>query len=287
MSVLLALVIATASARPAPETPVRASFGDGQILMGEVRTETLVLTTGAGVVSIPLDDVGEVVPADGEGLAEARGRVTVWLRNGSELRGTWTNPTLEMRVNAGGERVSVDLPLADLNRFQLQGRSEWTNGPVYRLRTAFGDDVLVDPAKTTVTVNNAFGSFSPRLSECDRIAPVDEPDGPWRVELTSGTVLIGELADSSLTVALPMGPESVSVALADVVALDTGVWMQQQAVGQAYGAPAQHRDLHVAEVVSTRRGGGRRRSQAASAAPAPADQWFDRSVMEASKVDPQ
>mgnify|MGYP001254475611 CR=1 FL=1 len=104
MSALLALVLITASARTA-ETPVRASFADGQVLTGEVRTDTLVLTTGAGPVAIPLDDVGEVVPADGEGLADARGRVTVWLRNGSELRGTWTNPTLEMRVDAGGEQV--------------------------------------------------------------------------------------------------------------------------------------------------------------------------------------
>ena len=281
MSALLALVLITASARTA-ETPVRASFADGQVLTGEVRTDTLVLTTGAGPVAIPLDDVGEVVPADGEGLADARGRVTVWLRHGSELRGTWTNPTLEMRVDAGGEQVRVDLPLAELMRFQLQGNGQWAQGPTYRLRTAFGDDLLVDPSKTRIAVTNAFGTFTPRLSECRSIAPVEESDGPWRIELQSGTVLIGELNDSQLTVALPMGPESVSIALADVVSLDTGVWRQRQA--------QVHPPMHYGAMQVESSGRGRRDSRgreepAVAAAPAPSDAWFDRAPMEQSKEE--
>ncbi len=292
MLIILSLVLSVADARPS-ETPVRASFGDGQVLMGDVRTETLVLTTGAGVVDIPLSDVGEVVPADGEGLAEARGRVTVWLRNGSELRGTWTDPTLAMRVKVGGEHTTVDLPLNDLQRFQLQGRNEWASGPVYRLKTAFGDDVLVDPARTTLVVHNQFGTFEPRLSECTRVEPVGATDGQWRVELASGTILIGNLDNNALTVALPMGPDQVSLPLADVVSLTTDNW--QPRVVQSYNE-YQQPDVYESQsvaVASARPGrAGRRRGgrnppsgMAASAGPAPAeDAWFDRSVLEASKA---
>ncbi|MFT6821193.1 MAG: hypothetical protein ACJATT_005022 [Myxococcota bacterium] len=282
--IVLSLVLSVADARPS-ETPVRASFGDGQVLMGDVRTETLVLMTGAGIVDIPLSDVGEVVPADGEGLAEARGRVTVWLRNGSELRGTWTDPTLAMRVKVGGEHTTVDLPLNDLQRFQLQGRSEWASGPVYRLKTAFGDDVLVDPARTTLIVHNQFGTFEPRLSECTRVEPVGATDGDWRVELASGTILIGNLDDNRLTVALPMGPDHVSLPLADVVSLSTDSW--QPRVVQSYTGDQREEAYVISEfVASAGPSRGRRPSaMALGAASTPAeDAWFDRSVLEASKA---
>src|SRR5689334_15797738 len=104
----------------AAETPVRATFDDGQILMGEVRTKTLKLRSGSGLLEIPLEDVGEVVPASLGGLWASEGRVDVWLRNGSELRGTWADPALAMTVRVGGEDVPVDLPMNDLSRFQLQ-----------------------------------------------------------------------------------------------------------------------------------------------------------------------
>jgi hypothetical protein len=265
---LAALVLLSRS--PAAETPVRATLDDGQVLMGEVRTRTLRLATGSGEVAIPLDDVGEVVPADGEALGHSEGKVTVWLRNGSELRGTWVEPTLAMDVAVGRVEVPVDLPMADLSRLQLQGGAQWPTGPVVRLRTAFGDDLLVDPARTVLTLDNDFGSFSPRLADCARVEPLGEPTGPWRVELNTGTVLIGALRGDRLTVALPMGPEQLTVALRDFESLRAEVWRPVAAAPVVYAAVAES-------------GGRRARPQAEeAAAPAPSD-WFDRAPMQASK----
>lgn len=208
----------------APQTPVRATFGDGQILMGEVETKTLKLQSAAGLLEIPLEDVGEVVPASGGGLGEAEGRVDVWLRNGSELRGTWADPKLAMSIQVGGDDVPVDLPMNDLSRFQLQGGAAWPTGPVYRLRTTAGDDFLVDPTKTELVLVNKFGTFAPKLSECRAVAPIGEANGDWRIELQTGTVLIGHLQRDQITVALPMGPDTISVNLATFVSLRMESW---------------------------------------------------------------
>ncbi len=206
------------------DTPVRATLGDGQVLMGEVHTRTLRLTTGSGELEVPLADVGEVVPATGGQLGEADGRVDVWLRNGSELRGTWADPHLAMSIRVGGADVPVDLPMNDLSRFQLQGDARWPGGPIYRMKTRFGDDFLVDPSRTRLVVVNDLGTFSPLLSECASVAPVGDPQGPWRVMLQTGTVLLGKLQDDRVTVALPMGPSEVSVPLDQFVSLKMESW---------------------------------------------------------------
>ncbi|HNC95099.1 MAG TPA: hypothetical protein PKY30_02555 [Myxococcota bacterium] len=209
---------------PTNNTPVRATLADGQILMGEVQTRTLSLISGSGTLEIPLADVGEVVPATGGQLGEAEGRVDVWLRNGSELRGTWANPKLAMSIQVGGSQVPLDLPMNELARFQLQGNARWPGGPVYRMKTRFGDDFLVDPAKTQLVLENDLGTFSPMLSECAYVAPVDDPQGLWRVQLQTGTVLLGHLKDDKVTVALPMGPSEVSVPLDSFVSLKIERW---------------------------------------------------------------
>ncbi|MFZ5480886.1 MAG: hypothetical protein ACOZNI_29265 [Myxococcota bacterium] len=206
------------------ETPVRATLGDGQVLLGEVRTKTLQLAGGLGTVEIPLEDVGEVVPVEGGLLGDVDGYVGVWLRNGSELRGRWTDPELEMAIEVGGERVPVELPMNELQRFQLQGGEAWPESPVYRVRTSWGDDFLIDPERTQIVLENDLGTFAPYLSECRYVAPVGAPDGDWRIELATGTVLIGELQDDALTLALPMGPEEVTVPLDVFVSLKIEHW---------------------------------------------------------------
>lgn len=272
---MLAFFFSSIFAPDAPETAVRATLADGQVLLGEVRTRVLRLTTGVGVLDVPLADVGEVVPKRGVGLGEAEGAVTVWLRNGSELTGRWTDPQLAMDISVGGGTVAVDLPMFELNRFQLQGGEAWPGGPVYRLRTRFGDDFLVDPARTTLVLENQLGTFSPALDECRRVAPVSDPEGDWRVELETGTVLIGRLRDDAVTVALPMGPEQVTVALADFVSLKLESW----------GAPPAAAAVSLAEEQRS----GRVFSPGAPsvAAPAPArapDGWFDNGALEATKA---
>ncbi|MBM4366721.1 MAG: hypothetical protein FJ102_10945 [Deltaproteobacteria bacterium] len=198
------------------DTAVRATLFDGQVLMGEVRTKLLRLTTGAGTLDIPLADVGEVVPAGDQ--------VGVWLRNGSELRGIWTDPRLAMDIAVGRDKVGVDLPMNELARFQLQGGEAWPTQPVYRMRTTWGDDFLVDPARTQVTIENQLGAFTPSLADCRSVAPIDDPEGDWRIELHTGTILKGRLRDDAVTLALPMGPREVTIPLANFVSLELETW---------------------------------------------------------------
>ncbi|GDX80552.1 hypothetical protein LBMAG42_23630 [Deltaproteobacteria bacterium] len=206
------------------DTAVRATLSDGQILMGEVRTKVLRLATGSGILEVPLADVGEVVPAKRGLLATEAREVDVWLKNGSELRGTWSEPELAMAIAVGGANIGVNLPMNELTRFQLQGAARWPSGPVYRMRTTWGDDFLVDPAKTRVQLENQLGSFAPLLTECRSVAPINDPEGDWRIELETGTVLVGHLKEDRVTLALPMGPKEVTVPLKNFVSLRLESW---------------------------------------------------------------
>jgi hypothetical protein len=224
---------------PSVETAVRATLSDGQVLMGEVETRILRMVTGAGLVDVPLADIGEVLPASAGGLQASEGQVSVWLRNGSELRGTWSDPRLGMAIAVGGNRVPIDLPMNELTRFQLKGEATWPAGPVYRMKTSWGDDLLVDGARTRLVVENQLGSFEPSLAECQYVAPVGDPEGDWRIALSTGTVLIGKLHDAAVTVSLPMGPESLTVPLKNFVSLKLESW------GPPPGPPAYAPPMYV------------------------------------------
>lgn len=292
--------IAAIFSHHAPETAVRATLADGQVLMGEVHTPTLLLEGGAGLLEIPLEDVGEVIPVEGAQLGDVNGQVDVWLRNGSELRGRWANPELAMGIAVGGAEVAVDLPMNELARFQLQTGETWPSGPVYRMRTTFGDDFLVDPTRTHLVLENKLGTFEPLLAECRSVAPVANPDGDWRIELETGTILVGHMRDDTVTVALPMGPDSVTVPLARFVSLraeDWGVPVPAYAAAQrGYDAPE---PIYVPQGVYVPQGGGAgmREEDAAiegsvtaapvAAGPAAKDAsgvWFDRSKLSSTKA---
>ncbi len=287
------------SLHPQVDTAVRATLSDGQVLMGEVRTRALRLMTGAGLVDVPLSDVGEVLPA-GSQLGTAEGQVNLWLRNGSELRGTWSDPELAMNILVGGGKVGVNLPMGKLTRFQLKGHEAWPQGPVYRLRTAQGDDVLVDPAKTHLRVENQLGSFTPSLAECVSVAPIDDPEGDWRIALSTGTVLVGQLEDDKVTVALPMGPKELTVALADFVSLRLETWspvplapppyiptyppppqVRDDQLQSALGSPgAVDREEVVVAPARGKRGSGGVRPTSTSPQQAA---WFDSAQLDAAK----
>ncbi len=283
------------------ETPVRATLADGQVLMGEVRTRTLRLVTGAGVLDIDLDDVGEVVPARGDDLGVAEGLVNVWLKNGSELRGRWSDPALEMGIAVGGAEVPVDLPMNELARFQLHGREQWPTSPVFRMRTSWGDDFLVDPAHTRLVLENQLGTFSPLLEECVSASPVDKADGNWRIVLQTGTVLVGRLQDAAVTVALPMGPKEITVPLANFVSLRLETWGPPPAVmptlpaphdypveqDRGYGGPPSSMDGNYgAETIPTSAGPAPGRASVAKSARVEAekDGWFDSRALDETKA---
>ncbi len=218
--VLPALALCAACASP-DATPVRTVLSDGQVLVGEVRTDTLFLESALGTLPIPLDDVGEVLPVEGGALDGSGGYVTVWLRNGSELRGRWADPELEMGLVVGGQHHRVDLPVHDLVRFQMQGGELWPNGEVFRVRTHSGDDFLVDPDASRIRLTNELGTFTPFLSECASIAPGPEQ---WTVVLHTGTALTGRVEGDGLRFELDLGPAEVDVPLDAIASMGWERW---------------------------------------------------------------
>jgi len=278
------------------DASVRATLSDGQVLYGSMRTATLKLEGSMGALEIPLSDVGEVVPVEGEEVAAADGHVKIWLRNGSELAGRWAEPELTMGIAVGGDEVRVDLPGGDLQRLQTQGGEIWPDSAVYRVRTAQGDDFLVDAAATQIVLKNDLGRFAPYLSECRSARPVGEPDGDWRIELETGTVLLGKLVDDELTLALPLGPSEVVLPLASLVSMEQQDW---------YVAVNDHKEKkRDAEVDDGRQRRGRwspwSREEAEEGVAAPdaavmpveepaaaptrsSGEWFERGALEATK----
>lgn len=222
--------------------PIRASLADGQILSGDLMTEVLVLESSVGTLQIPLEDVGEVVPTEAAQLGTAEGKVTVWLRDGSEFVGTWANPEMLVAIDVGGSKVEVDLPMERLARLQTRAGELWPEGTAYRVGTIFGDDFIVDPEHTRLVMENDLGTFAPFLSECASARPVGDAAGDWRIELTNGTVLVGPLNDDAITFALANGPEEITVPLtsfswmervwfADHVATDARTPIEQDGSG--------------------------------------------------------
>lgn len=203
---------------------IRVTLDDDQVIVGEVHTAILRLDGALGELAIPLPDVGEVRPVEGVDLDASNGHVTVWLRNGTELRGRWTDPELDVAIAVGGQDVSIALPMDQMFRFQTPGTSTWPNTDVFRVKTTHGDDLLVDPEQTQFTITNTMGTFSPFLSECLSVAPIGDPTGDWRVELVSGTVLVGPLADTAITLAMPMGPDEVRVPIANITTMTWQSW---------------------------------------------------------------
>jgi len=223
-AVALAAAGAVAGCGGGDEAPVKATLSDGQVMYGELRTTVLILNGELGRLEIPLADVGEVLPVEGDEMEDADGYVRVWLRNGSELVGRWDDPQLAMDIAVGGSDVKVDLPVPELHRLQTQGGELWPDSAVYRVRTTTGDDFLVDADESRIAIENELGKFRPYLAECRTVRPVDDPDGDWRIELETGTVLIGRPVDDALTLVMPLGPAEVTVPLAVMESMEVQSW---------------------------------------------------------------
>ncbi|MCB9795268.1 MAG: hypothetical protein H6741_21405 [Alphaproteobacteria bacterium] len=271
---MLALVLMLACAPEAPEHAVRVTLDDGQILLGDITTDTLLLESGLGELSIPLDDIGEVEPVEGGALGGSGDHVTVWLRDGSELRGRWKEPELAMAIQVGGGPVPVELPTAQLERLQTQGGEVWPEGDVFRVTTLYGDDFVVDPGETHLTLVNDLGRFSPSLSEIASLIPLDGAEGDWEIQLYTGTVLIGPLEGDHVSLRLQMGPEAVDVPLDALAAIERQSWSPGY-----YAAPIAAEEAQEAET-------GDLPLQQMAAPPAPRSSpsgWFDNSMMRQSK----
>jgi hypothetical protein len=234
---ILASLLFTACEGPSDlsGTPLGVALEDGQVVVGEIQTDVLRLDGAFGELTIPLDDVGAIFPAEGQRVGDGGGGVTVWLRNGGELRGVWSEPELRLGLAVGGKMVPIDVPVDGITSVQTRGEAVWPDREVFRVKTTWGDDFLVDAEVSQLALENELGTFAPFLSECVKAEPVGEPTGDWRIELVGGTVLIGPLVDGEVTFLLPMGPEAVTVALDDFVSLQRESWGYSTS-GEAEGA---------------------------------------------------
>ncbi|MEQ1502375.1 MAG: hypothetical protein ABMB14_09095 [Myxococcota bacterium] len=272
-------------------TTVGATLDDGQVLVGAITTDTLRLEGALGGIDVPLADVGMVLPVERRTLADSNGNVTVWLRNGSELNGKWTEPELAMAIGVGGRTQTVELPTDRLQTLQLQVGESWPALDLFRVRTIWGDDFLVDPEQTRLTLASDLGRFELTLAECVIVGPVGDPTGPWRVVLGTGTVLVGEVDGEALAFSLPMGPASLSVPLSGLVSLARGGWADQ---GAPVDEPARSPAPPIAMAEAAGNGGHAADALAlvpsTSPAPAPARPglaasagWFDNRRMSDAK----
>ena len=109
-----------------------------------------------------------------------------------------------------------------LQRFQLQGGEAMAEGMIYRVRTVWGDDFVVDGSATWLTLENDLGSFTPALDEVTELTALD--DGDWRMSLQTGSVLIGPLAGEEIDLALPLGPDGIEVPIDEITSIQLQDW---------------------------------------------------------------
>jgi len=220
----LGILMGCGTAIEVETSPVRASLQDGQILQGLVGTTTVSLRTELGTHQIPVGDIGELEPLEGNVMSNAHNRVKVWLRNGSELVGEWADPELTFHIEIDQTLVPVRLPIEEMQRFQLRDGETWPTEGAFAVTTSYGDDFIVNPRKTKIKLSNAMGVFSPTLAEIQSIAPMAEQEKDWRIALVNGNVLIGTLPENEIQFFLPKGPKQITVPLDHIVSVNRNGW---------------------------------------------------------------
>jgi len=257
--VALALILAAAAwspfalrscRRPAPPPPprerphsldVRVALADGQVLHGTVSTEAFVVKTSLGELSFPAAHTGELGPLEGDDMKTSGNAVRLWVRDGSEFIGEWVAPGLEVVVHVGGQDVPVSVPIDRLERCQFRAAAVRPQGAVHRVRTTHGDDFLVDPARSRIAFRSDLGRFETTLAEVRDMEPISEDRARWRFHLTSGTVLTGEIEGKALTLALVLGPDSVTIPIDRMASIARETWqMRAQAQQLAYARDGRH-----------------------------------------------
>jgi hypothetical protein len=215
-----------------PRAPlVLATLTDGQVLVGELNTRAFTLKTGLGTLAFDTKDAGELGPLEGADMEQAGAAVRLWLRDGSEFVGKWERPSVSVAVEAGGSKVTVDVPIRRLKRLQFKGEAVWPDGPVFRVVTGSGDDFFVDVTKTRVAFANDLGKFEPFLEEVHHLEPADAKRETWHVWFGTGTQLVAGAAQKTLDLKLSLGPESVTVGIGSIVYMDRQTIVRPPASG--------------------------------------------------------
>lgn len=220
LSMLCCLILASCLPSDEEASAVRVSLDAGQVLVGEVTAGALSLDSPLGTLDLPMHLIGEVEPVEGTDLAGSRDHVRVWLRDGSELVGKWAEPELDVDVEIGGETLAIGVPMQGVQRLQLSGDADFPDEGTFRVRTAFGDDVFIDAAETVLPLQTDLGELSPLLSEVATLTRQAEDADTWRVELRTGTVLVGQVATDALALELRIGLPTLDVPLDDLVSIE-------------------------------------------------------------------
>ena len=253
LAAMAAATVGCKAAAPERDTDIRVSFNDGQLLVGDMTTPTFTLETALGSFDFDPAEIGELGPVEGTDLGQSGAVVALWLRDGSEYSGVWTNPSAAVRVVIGRQPSNVTLPIDNLQRMQFTGSEIWPERKVVRVITSSGNDFLVDAARTQITIVSELGTFSPMLDEIATLTPpaaatADEDDADaaqakprlWRAELISGAILLGTLGAESLVVYPSLGPESVTVPQSAIKLIRQELW-DQRSLGMIGGAASQQR----------------------------------------------
>jgi hypothetical protein len=195
---------------------VRVTLSDGQILLGQLSTETFALKTDMGPLDFDSEDAGELGLVKGKNVAQSGNMIRLWLRNGSEFVGHWQKPALDLKLGVGGENFAITVPIAKLERLQFEGAAVWPENAVFRIQTKGGDDFFVDVTKNRLSFQTEFGEIRPFLSEIRSMQPLDKKNEKWRIYLSNGSLLEARFEQKVLSLTLAMGPEKILLPLKSI-----------------------------------------------------------------------
>lgn len=198
------------SAQTTSGPKVQVTLSDGQRIVGQLSTSTLVLEGSLGELRFATKDAGELGLVGGENVQQSENQIRLWLRNGSEFIGNWQKPSIEILMALGGKTQQIQIPIAKLKRLQFQSQAVWPSDPVFRIITHKGDDFFVDVTKTQMIFANEMGTFAPFLSE---VVQLQQNDDNWRIHLQNGSVFLAKLQQDTLDLHLSMGPPRLAVPL--------------------------------------------------------------------------
>jgi hypothetical protein len=216
---------------------VHVQLNDGQLLVGELTTQTFSLKTQFGPLQFNAGDAGEIGPLEGSDMKQSGSLIKLWLKNGSEFVGDWQKPVVRMALSVGGQAVPIEVPIAKLQRLQFLGQPVFHEKPVFRVLTHSGDDFYVDAEKSRVRLTTEMGELNPFLAEIQGLTRRSQDENEWLVVLKTGTRIHAQMQPEGLDLKPALGPERILVAWTDIQRMEQAQ-IAQPALAQTISAPA-------------------------------------------------
>lgn len=208
---------------PSMDQPkLRTVLNDQQVLVGELKTRKFTLETDLGTFDFDTRDAGEMGPLKEADMEKSKGKIRLWLRNGSEFVGSWKEPSARMTLQIGKKEIEANVPIGKIKRLQFQGDPVWQQ-EVHRVRTKSGDDFFVDASKTQIRFKSEFADLQPYLTEINYLKPIDKEKKKWRIHFINGTVINAAMEDT-VNFFLIMGPKTIEISK------DKIEWIERQRI---------------------------------------------------------